>query len=96
MFEKSQIAAFSFQFMLCRINKTDICKRMFNMEFQKMCVDDIMLLKPFNDCLSGPITGSINTSVNTGSFPRELKTATRTLTLKPGIFQYCVIINPLV
>jgi len=61
-----------------------------------MRVDDIMLLKPFNDCLSGPITGSINKSVNTGSFPRELKTATITLTLKPGIFQYCVIINPLV
>ncbi len=58
-----------------------------------MCVDDIMLLKPFNDCLSGPITGSINKSVNTGSFPRELKTATITLTLKPGIFQYCVVIN---
>ncbi len=46
-----------------------------------MCVDDIMLLKPFNDCLPGPITGSINKSVNTGNFPRELNTATITLTL---------------
>lgn len=45
---------------------------------------DTVLLKPFSDCLSGPITDDIDRSINMKSFPRAWKTAIITPIFKAG------------